>query len=870
MANKRSHTKSSSRTTKSSTTPRKATKSSNGSRSARTSTRAVQRKPWFSPQQQRELFAFVLIGLGVLLFVLIGSADRGVVGQGLVTLIQEAFGNSGVVLPLLFVVVGGLILWQERFVDAPISGGNIVGVVLLALVLMSIAEFGATRIIFQDNLDAPRSIGGAIDLGLMYAFGVAGAAVLLALLFVVGIMLTFNVTLRQLLSKTQAGLRSLWTLILGEKLEVVEPTDVLQPEPVPFAEELSKGKRVPRPALNGGQMVKEPLQHSNEDLQREMIFTPIAARQTQASLFNRPETQAATGETVKIEPGAVDKRQARASAETQRITLPQNIKADLTKATAPNGAQTNAEPAPASASQAPAKDEEIAELDASGPRQAWALPAMTMLDHFSESEVDDNEKRVKARIIEHTLASFKIEAQVVGMNPGPAVTQYQLQPAVGVKVSRITGLDKDLALALAAPSIRIEAPIPGTSYIGVEIPNSAIATVSMREVIDTDEFNMHKGRLKIALGKDVSGSPVVTDLTKAPHLLIAGSTGSGKSIAVNSIVCTLLTQCTPDDLKFIMIDPKMVELIVYNHIPHLLAPVVTELERVVSLLKWAVREMERRYKLLAQKGYRNIESYNKVAKKGGAGLEPLPYIVIIVDELADLMMLAPDEVETLICRLAQMARAIGIHLILATQRPSVDVVTGLIKANFPTRVAFAVTSQIDSRVILDQTGAEHLLGRGDMLYLASDAPKPIRVQGTFVSDKEVESIARFWRAASVTKGEPTDDGSASGKRPLPLKPAEAGDTTSGTESTMVAVSPLPEAHTGQLSHSEQDELLPKAIQLVRQHERASASLLQRRLRIGYSKAAQLIDLLEQQGVVGPAEGGRSREVLETGDNEPQL
>jgi S-DNA-T family DNA segregation ATPase FtsK/SpoIIIE len=805
------------------------------------------------------MFAFVLIGLGLLLLVLLISAEPGVVGKGLVGLIQAAFGSSGAILPLLFVVVGGLILVQERFIDAPITGGNVVGVVILAFVLMGIVEWYETRIIFDDGLDAPTSIGGALDLALMYAFGVGGARVLLALLFVLGVMLTFNVTLRQIFGKLQTVGQSLWLLLWGEKVEVLDPDSELQPEPVPFAEEL-KAKRGARPPLNGGAKTAEGQRPalpppSDEELQRQLMLTPIAARPTQASLFNRPEVHTtASGEPAKLEPVSA-KRVALANAETQRIDISQITKAAATPPAAP--AQPAATAAPAKESEEP----EIAEIDASTPRQVWPVPSVTMLDNYSENEVDDNEKRSKARVIEDTLASFKIEAQVVGMNPGPAVTQYQLQPAVGVKVSRITGLEKDLALALAAPSIRIEAPIPGTSYIGIEIPNMVIASVSMKEVLDTDEFAMHKGRLKLALGKDVSGTPVITDLARAPHLLIAGSTGSGKSVAVNSIVSTLLMQYTPEDLKFIMVDPKMVELIVYNHIPHLLAPVVTELERVISLLKWAVREMERRYKLLAQKGFRNIESYNKIAKKGGAGLEPLPYIVIIIDELADLMMMAPDEVETLICRLAQMARAIGIHLILATQRPSVDVVTGLIKANFPTRLAFAVTSQIDSRVILDQTGAEHLLGRGDMLYLASDAPKPIRVQGTYVSDREIETLTRFWRAAQ----KPSEDGSAAGgKKPLPLKPVarEAdGAGSDGAAEATVGVSPLPESHSGQLNAEEQDELLPKAIQLVRQHERASASLLQRRLRIGYSKAAQLIDMLEQRGVVGPAEGGRSREVL---------
>jgi DNA segregation ATPase FtsK/SpoIIIE, S-DNA-T family len=867
MAQKRTSSKSSApRSTKRASQPKSASRSNGPRKSA--SRAATQHKPWFSPQQQRELFAFGLIGLGLLLLVLLWSAQPGVVGQGLVGVLTTAFGESRVVLPILLIVVGGLIVWQERFVDAPISGGNVVGVLLLVAVMLGATEFGSTRTIFENNLDAPSSIGGALDLLLMQGFGVAGTAVLLLIAFVIGVMLTFNVTLRQIMGKTQAGLVGLWNLLIGPKVEEVRHDDDLDPEPVPYAEEL-KTKRRPRPQLNGGARTAEPNPTAQEDrdLQRDLINTPIAGRLTQANLFNRGENKPATGETVKIEPPASPQRAALANAETQRIELP--AKADgaaetakATKATAPGAPQAKVVEAKADDA-----DDGVAEIDASTLRQAWPLPRIeAMLDDFSESEIDDNEKRTKARVIEETLASFKIEAQVRDMKVGPAVTQYLLQPAIGVKVSRITGLERDLALALAAPTVRIEAPVPGTPYIGIEIPNSAISSVSMKEVIDTDAYALHKGKLKLALGRDLSGTPVVTDMTKAPHLLVAGSTGSGKSVAVNSIVCTLLMQYTPDELKFIMVDPKMVELIVYNHIPHLLAPVVTELERVVSLLKWAVKEMERRYKLLAQKGYRNVESYNKAARGGSVGLEPLPYIVIIIDELADLMMMAPDEVETLVCRLAQMARAIGIHLILATQRPSVDVVTGLIKANFPTRMAFAVTSQTDSRVILDQNGAEQLLGRGDMLYLASDAPKPIRVQGTYVSDREIENITRFWRAAQ----KPNEQTPAAPKG-LPLKPVDrdkdgGGENAIDDQPAVIGVSPLPDSHTGHLSADEQDELLPKAVQLVRQHERASASLLQRRLRIGYSKAAQLIELLEQQGVVGPAEGGRSREVLSDDDD----
>ena len=366
---------------------------------------------------------------------------------------------------------------------------------------------------------------------------------------------------------------------------------------------------------------------------------------------------------------------------------------------------------------------------------------------------------------------------MIGVNTGPAVTQFELQPAVGVKVSKITTLERDLALALSAHSIRIEAPIPGKAVIGIEIPNSAISVVGMRDVVVSEEFDASKAKLKLPLGKDVSGTPIITGLERMPHLLVAGSTGTGKSVAINCYVCALLMRYTPDELKFIMVDPKMVEMTIYNSIPHMLSPVVTELERVVPTLKWATREMERRYKIFAKHGFRNIDGY-KAAARRRADLEPLPYIVIIVDELADLMMMAPDEVETLICRLAQMARATGIHLIIATQRPSVDVVTGLIKANFPSRIAFAVTSQIDSRVILDMNGAEQLLGRGDMLFMAPDAAKPIRVQGTYVSEGEVERIVNFWRTAHP-----------------PDRPGESGDRGQGARERLGWQSPAPQPPT---------------------------------------------------------------------------
>ena len=490
--------------------------------------------------------------------------------------------------------------------------------------------------------------------------------------------------------------------------------------------------------------------------------------------------------------------------------------------------------------------------------QKWQLPLPSQIFEESfEQEISEAEIRQRVKVIEETLLSFGIEAKVREINQGPAVTQFSLEPgymstkdAKGnprkVRVSRIVNLSNDLALALSAAPIRIEAPIPGRPYVGLEVPNSITNLVTLRSLIESERFDRTRGVLKLALGQDVSGHPAIVDLTAMPHLLIAGATGSGKSVCINGIVACLLTTHTPETLRLLMIDPKMVELVNYNGIPHLLAPVVTELEKVVGVLSWAIREMDRRYKLFAKENVRNIAAYNEKMVKQNK--EILPYIVIIIDELADLMMMAPDEVERTITRIAQMARATGIHLIIATQRPSVDVVTGLIKANFPARIAFAVSSQIDSRVILDTPGAERLLGKGDMLYMAPDAAKLRRLQGTFVSDQELTKLVRFWQG-SLPPPE---------RKPRPLQ----------EDPRDLVQQPLWEEYNKEIekavAESKQDELLEKAIAVVRDQGKASVSLLQRRLRIGYARAARLIDAMEEQGIIGPDEGGgRARPVLIT-------
>jgi DNA segregation ATPase FtsK/SpoIIIE, S-DNA-T family len=462
------------------------------------------------------------------------------------------------------------------------------------------------------------------------------------------------------------------------------------------------------------------------------------------------------------------------------------------------------------------------------PEKVWVLPTADVLDTITgKRERLATEVRATGDKIVSTLQSFGIETRIVGANSGPTVTQYELQPAVGVPVRRILGYQTDLALALAAP-IRIQPFIPGKSAIGVEVPNKAAQLVSLKETVESPAFTDKRNRLSVALGADVSGHPVIGDLTRMPHLLIAGATGSGKSVCINAVLGGFLLQATPAQLKMILIDPKRVELSNFADLPHLLVPVVVEPESAVAALRWAVKEMEERYKLFASHGARNIVAFNE--KAPGLGVAPLPYVVIVIDELADLMMVAAGEIEDLICRIAQLARAVGLHLIVATQRPSADIITGLIKANIPSRVAFAVSSGVDSRVILDEMGAEKLLGRGDMLYLPIDEGKPRRLQGAFVSDRELDALIGFWKQ----QGKP--------------------DYQEEIFTVEATVSWARDA-------TKRDPLFAKAAHTVAAEGRAAASLLQRKMSIGYTRAARLIDQLADHGIVGPFEGSKSREVL---------
>lgn len=469
-------------------------------------------------------------------------------------------------------------------------------------------------------------------------------------------------------------------------------------------------------------------------------------------------------------------------------------------------------------------------VNAPGQNKIWQYPPLSLLAESRGAQANRGNLKQNAHTIEKTLESFGITAKVVEVNLGPTITQYALEIPMGTKLSKILALQNDLALALATSTgnVRVEAPIPGKSLVGIEIPNISPEMVSLKNILSNGNMRANKSKLAVGLGLDVSGNPVITDVARLPHVLVAGTTGSGKSVLINALIATLLFRASPQEVKLILVDPKRVELTEYNDIPHLLTPVIVEPEKILSALKWATTEMDRRYKMFHDAQVRNIASFNELS-----GFQALPYIVIVIDELQNLMEFAPVEVEDTIVRLAAMARATGIHLVLATQRPSVDVITGLIKANIPCRIAFNVSSMVDSRVIIDQPGAEKLLGKGDMLYVPPDASKPMRIQGVYVSDTEIRNLIGFLKSSGIVP-EYTEE-----VIHMPLGKMKGAAGVGG----------------------EKDDLFEEAVRTICQYDRASASLLQRRLRIGYARAARLLDELEAAGVVGPGDGSKPRDVL---------
>ncbi len=692
----------------------------------------------------REVGAVIYLGLAVIFYLVI--ADKaGMVGNFLNEYLRLIFGIGIYGLPILFALLGLTLFVSHRI---RFDATRYLGIVLLVLSSLGLVHMRTSMEGMLDNIEMHGGYIGFLSSVLLRIFiSDTGAKVVLGVVFIIAILITFEISLRKILAlfvpsrgvkiSTKNKAKERARLQKEGKLNIVKPN--IKPEP-----------ETPPP------------------------LPPIPDKPPEPS--------------------------------TVKVTVQ---KPDTDK-------------------QSSSSKPKVDETDYSD----WELPSLNLLSnatsqiYVSDKVLNSNAEKIKAK-----LAQFNIDVAMKDVNIGPSVMQYTLQPYEGIKLTKITTLKNDIALALAAKSIRIEAPIPGKSLVGIEVPNEKRMVVRLREMLESQEFSSVSSKLALAIGRDVSGTPVVDDLAAMPHLLIAGATGSGKSVGMNAFLLSLLYENSPEDLKFIMIDPKRVELTAYNGIPHLLTPVITQSDKAHTSLKWAVSEMQRRYQLFAERGYRNIEEYNQSEPKR------MHKIVIVIDELADLMMQATKkETEMVICRIAQMARAVGIHLIIATQRPSVNVITGVIKANIPARIAFTVTTGIDSRTIIDSIGAEDLLGMGDMLYLPGNMSRPIRVQGVYVSSKEIERVTNRIKLTN----EPTYDESITSLSP-----------SNGVDTGMVG--------TGNDGMS-QDNLYNDALQVIKETGKASASLLQRRLSIGYARAARILDILEENGAIGPANGAKPREI----------
>ncbi|PID85485.1 MAG: hypothetical protein CSB13_07905 [Chloroflexi bacterium] len=839
--------------------------------------------------QKALISGIIILFLTALLVLSLLSPNQGTLTSNLADLIWQGFGWGGVMIPIITGVMSVyLVLWGME--DPPrIPGYRALGFGLFFIAFTAFASLA--QVLRNNGLNDYAAVakaetgggyfGGFISDVLTRAIGTPGAILTLVIVAGIGAVLFFGVTRSDMANLIQAML----AFNFQRETEAVPERDI---------------------PINTGRGRSGTLRRSSRRKQKpEQLLLP------------EPET-------------AVSAKSSRAVPEEPDPPPPPESKPKRGR----RGRKKKEDRAPALP---PTRETPVFVGGMNAQARNWVVPSLAeMLEQGNDQDTSDVMIREQVEIIEHTLESFGAPATVVEINQGPTITQFGVEPnylemrsgkRTKVKVGKIAGLADDLALALHARSIRIQAPVPGKGFVGIEVPNTAKTLVSLRDVMESDSFQKiaKKSPLAIGLGQDVAGNPISADLAAMPHLLIAGTTGSGKSVCVNGIIACLLLQNSPDDLKLVMVDPKRVELTGYNGIPHLAAPVVVDMDRVIGTLQWAMREMDGRYKMFSEIGARNITDYNKKIRKR-EDVSKMPYIVIIIDELADLMMLSPEDTERGITRLAQMARATGIHMIIATQRPSVDVVTGLIKANFPARVAFAVASSTDSRVILDSTGAERLLGQGDMLFQSPDAAAPARLQGCFVSDGELSKLIAYWQRArrfstvpvaeaAIPKVEPRT-WPAHGRMPTPTSPETAvpapkdkpAQETKRKKPLATAPVPLPEepvlgdtvalepeaptqplAVAPSLSASPQrplleelqameeenkrkqqfeDELMSDAIALVRQLNKASTSLLQRRFRIGYTRAARMIDAMEDMNIIGPPTGtSKARKVMPWQDDD---
>lgn len=752
---------------------------------------------------RNEVIGVFVVGMSCLGMVTLYSDRSGLVGEQIRHLLTVLAGGGRACIPIM-VGAWGLAIMNKQ---TPRLGSKALGVLLLWLVFLGILHFqlpGIEAFSQNDMLHEGQLghgggiIGAAIAILLKTTLGIPGGYVVLIMSALIGALLITNRSLIQgVQGVSQVGKESGQWLKhqIGDFVGVLMNSDGV---------ELSDKESV-----------------NSVDKKAD-------------SKINKKKSAFSKGPLVPLDPDVIERplviktledQNEQLPVEASEAEFPQKRQLGFEKMTSGINKDKDTIIPPGKVTSTPVSRQTREDGNYQLPQISLLNKALKIKNPRLNKDLADNVKT-----LEETLGSFGVKIKVTQVTQGPAITRYEAQPAPGVKVSKITNLADDIALSLASADVRIEAPIPGKSVVGIEVPNKEIAMVHFREVLETTEYQGNASKLSLCLGKDITGTPVVADLTRMPHLLIAGATGSGKSVCINTLIHSILFKARPDEVKFLLVDPKMVELANYNGIPHLIAPVVTDSRKAAGALKWIVTEMETRYELFAASGVRDIVRYNFLRTQDKTNEHPsLPYVVVIIDELADLMMVAPGDVEDAICRLAQMARAAGIHLIVATQRPSVDVITGLIKANIPSRIAFAVSSQTDSRTILDMNGAEKLLGRGDMLYYPMGASKPLRVQGCYLGDKEVENVVEYLQ--------------------FQAKPE---------------YQEIPNMDIGNTQKEEmEDELFYQAAQLFIENGTASVSLIQRRLRIGYTRAARLMDFLEEKGVVGAYEGSKPREVLMT-------
>lgn len=772
-----------------------------------------------------EIWAIIAIAIGAFLAVATFTQGAGKVGEAIGLALKGVFGLMGYVLPFYLIIFGMLLFARKT------SHFSIQTIIYLFVILLMLATMNSIRFVDQDKLELSWQImqgfyasgvkltsGGFLGMILatllVKGFGAAGCWIFTLVLTFICLLLLINTPVSRFFEKISDKVEERKLIKEHAHLDIASEDEqgiqvAMRPDIV------IKQTNPEQTKLHNEKKSNRLLEYMNDDAlfgrSKSGTFGLEEGRKTESGFGLEPASPAAAASAAST--GSMGLNATPAAEPVQKISNKEAKEAMLSSA----------------------------EINKSQTPEKYKKPPISLLEKPTASgRTPTGLLQEKALKLEETLRNFHVDARVLQVTQGPTVTRYEIQPAVGVKVSSIVRLADDIALNLEAKSIRIEAPIPGKAAVGIEVENESVTMVRLREIIDSDAFKRSKSKITFAVGKDISGDAIVADLKAMPHLLIAGSTGSGKSVCINSIITSFIYKANPDEVKLILIDPKVVELGNYNGIPHLMIPVVTDPSKAAAALNWAVAEMTDRYKKFAEEGVRDLESYNEFVIANDEKDRVMPQVVIIIDELADLMMAAPSQIEESICRLAQMARAAGMHLIVATQRPSVDVITGVIKANIPSRIAFAVSSQVDSRTILDMQGAEKLVGKGDMLFNPMGMGKPIRVQGTFVSDAEVHKVIEFVKG-QVDKTEYNED---------VLSKIERSNVQEGADDT--------------------DELLPDAIDLVVNSGQASVSMLQRRFRIGYNRAARIVDMMEARGIIGPQDGSRPRQVLMTQEELAQL